>query len=246
MLEKVAAICYIFVMGKRFFLVRVLFALIFTAVFAFPADAQGFFGKVSWLVEGSVLFFPEDNGMDSDPMPVLPSLGLGASYEAVKASKLGFSLELTLNFYMTHYGYSDELGRAVPNAIENRTARVIGFLMGIHAVGFYDVNSFMTARVYAGPAADLRAVIMAAGLNEGLDDLAAIRKDVDSVRNYFWSKGRWFMPVAGAGLDFAVNETFKLGLDFRVWMPIYRLWTGEDLPAIEGWRFGMGFRLTIR
>ena len=246
MLEKVAVVWYILYMGKRFFLTRLFLGFILFAFFALPLSAQNFLNKISWLIDGTVLFFPEDNGVDSDPMPVLPSFGFGASYTVIKDSIVDLSLELTFDFYMTHYGYSDKLERAVPTAIENRTARVLGFIFGFNVSGSYQFNSFIRTRLYAGPAADLRAVFRAAGLNAGLDNLTEIDKEVDSTRNYFWSSGRWFLPVAGTGVDFKINDTFKLGIDFRVWMPMYKLWSGEDLPAIEGWRFGAGVRLTIR
>ena len=230
-------------MGNRFFFRPLLLAIIIFSLFAIPLGAQGFFSKVSWLVDGSVLFFPEDNGMDSDPMPVLPSFGAGASYQVLKPAKIALALELTLDFYMTHYGYSEELDRAVPQAIENRSARVIGSLLGFQAAGCFDVTSFMTIRAFAGLSADLRIVFMAADLSPADKDDAS--KQTDQVRRYFWSGGRWFMPVTGTGIDFILNERFKLGIDFRVWMPMYRIWTDENLPAIEGWRFGVGFRLTI-
>ena len=209
---------------------------------AVQGESKGFFSKMSWFIAGSVFFFPENNGLYSDPMKVLPSLGAGVSYPFTRI----FRLELTLDFYSTHYGYSAVLNRAVPDAIENRTATVIGFPFGIQAAGYFDITPIMTVRAYGGPAADLRIVIMAEDLTEGLDDLKAIRRDVDEVRRYFWTSGRWFLPVIGAGVDFTLNERFKLGIDMRVWMPMYRLWSGEELPAIEGWRFGPGIRLTIR
>jgi len=198
----------------------------------------GFFSKISWFVNGSVLFFPEDNGMYSDPMPVLPSLGLGASYPITDILKL----ELTLDFYMTHYGYA--LDRAVPQAIENRSALVIGSLFAFQAAAYFNVTSFMTVRAYGGPAADLRIVLVAEDLNSG--DMDDAQRQTDAVLNYFWSSGRWFMPVVGAGVDFNISSRFKVGIDLRVWIPIYRLWTGEDLPPIEGWRFGPGIRFTFR
>jgi len=234
---------------RKFFL-----AIFVLSLMAFPLGAQeqagaepeeearAFPRKLSGFVEGSVFFFPEDNGMYSDPMKILPSLGGGLSFPFTNMIRAEFTLDL----YSTHYGYSAELDRAVPDAIENRTARVIGFVLGLQAAWYYDVTSFITVRAYGGPAVDLRAVFLAEHLTEGLDDLTAIRKDVDAVRKYFWSKGRWFMPVIGTGVDFTLNSRFKLGIDMRVWAPIYRLWSGEDLPAIEGWRFGPGVRLTIR
>ena len=237
------------VLVRRMFLAALIFGFFILPLGAQEAgqvnevgQAQGFFSKVSWFAEGSVLFFPEDNGMHSDPMPILPSPGAGASYPITEI----FRAELTLDFYMTHYGYDYGLGRAVPNAIENRTALVIGSILAFQAAAYFDLTPFMTVRVYGGPAADLRIVLIAEDLKEGLDDMDDIRRQTDSVRNYFWSSGRWFMPVIGSGVDFTINPRFKLGIDMRVWVPMYRLWTGENLPPIEGWRFGPGIRFTIR
>jgi len=189
------------------------------------------------------MFFPEANEVDeSDPMPILPSIGAGASYPVTNM----FSLELTLDVYSTHYGFNHNLNRPVPLAIENRTARVTGILLGFQAAGHFDVSRTVTVRAYGGLAADLRIVVVAAGLTEGLDDMDAIRRDTELVRSYFWSQGRWLLPFAGVGADYTLNSGLRIGLSFRVWMPAYRLWTGEDLPAIEGWRFGPGIRLTFR
>ena len=205
-------------------------------------EKKSFSSRISGFVEGSVFFFPEDNGMYSDPMKVLPSLGGGVSYSFTDKIRAEFSLDL----YTSHYGYSSVLNRAVPDAIENRTARVISFLLGFQATAYFNVTPSITVRAFGGPVADLRIIFLAEDLDDGLDDLAAIRDDVDDVRGYFWSRGRWFLPVIGAGVDFALNSRFKLGIDMRIWIPIYRLWSGEDLPKIEGWRFGPGIRLTIR
>ena len=239
-------------MGKRLFarhlfLMGLFFCLAAFPVFAQenedenpPAQPQKFFDKLTWYIEGSVLFFPENNGMYSDPMPVLPSLGAGVSYPFTNI----FSLDLTLDYYMTHYGYSYVLDRAVPQAMENRSSRVIGLLFAIEAAAYFSITPLFSVRVYGGPAADFRIVLLAAGLNDA--DLEDASKQTDSVRKYFWSSGRWFMPVIGTGFDFTVNSRFAIGIDLRVWMPAYRIWTGEDLPAIEGWRFDPGIRFTIR
>ena len=205
-----------------------------------PGEPQSFSGKISWFFEASVMFFPEKNGVYSDPMPILPSPGVGVSYPFTNI----FKMELTLDFYMTHYGYSGALDRAVPTAIENRSARVIGSVLGFQGAAYFDITKLLTVRAYGGLAADLRIIIMAAGLAP--EDEYDASRQTGLVRKYFWSKGRWFLPVMGVGLDFSINDNTKLGIDFRVWAPLYRLWTGENLPAIEGWRFNPGIRFTIR
>jgi hypothetical protein len=221
-------------MRKRFFPVCLFLAL------AFPLHAQGFFSEVSWFFGGSVLFFPEDNGMESGTMPVLPSPGLGASRRFNEI----FRIEATLDFYRGVYGYNDALQRAVPLEWEHRSAQVIGSVLGIQAAAYYEVFSLITLRAFAGLAADLRIILIAPDLSP--DDMDDASKQTESVRSYFWSEARWFLPFAGLGFDFPMNERFKIGVDLRSWAPAYRLWSGEDLPAIEGWRFGGGLRFTFR
>jgi hypothetical protein len=230
---------------KRTFLPFPAFFVVMFFLSVLPLGAQSLWNSFSLSFEGSILFFPEDNGREGDPMPVLPSPGAALAYPIWGP----VYAELTLDLYFTNYRYSAALGRAVPAAIENRSAFVFGSLLGIQAVGRFPLSQRFTVRAYGGPAADLRIITLAADLNPrdttgGLDTNA--RLQTDAVQEYFWGKGRWFLPVIGAGLDYTINEKFLLGLDFRTWFPLYRAWSGEDLPAVEGWRFGMGLRFTIR
>jgi hypothetical protein len=207
-----------------------------------PLEAQGFFSRLSWSAGGSILFFPEDNGMDSDPMPVLPSPGLAVAYPVYGP----MWAELTLDLYFTHYGYKDELGRAIPEAIEKRSSQVWAFVLGAQAVARFSPTSLIDLRAYGGFAADMRLVLLAEDLNEGLDDLDGLRGVTNKVRNYFWGQGRWFLPLIGSGIDFNLNERFKLGMDVRMWIPLYKLWTDEGFFKIDGWRFGTGVRLSFK
>jgi len=104
----------------------------------------------------------------------------------------------------------------------------------------------VAVRAFGGPAFDLRVVVLADVVHKLHPDDVTAEDQADAVREYFWGKGRWFMPVLGGGFDFAINEKILLGLDTRVWFPIWRTWTGEDLPGIEGWRFGFGLRISPR
>ncbi|MDR1318295.1 MAG: hypothetical protein LBJ90_01605 [Treponema sp.] len=210
-----------------------------------PLKADGFWDRFSWSLAGSVLFFPEDNGNEGDPMPVLPSFGGAAAFRIWGP----VSIELTEDLYFTNYRYSQKLDRAVPAAIENRSAFVFGFFTGLQALVHFPLNDIVSFRAYGGPAADFRAITLAADLHP--DDFTGNPESdagmqTDSVREYFWDRGRWFMPVLGGGADFSLNEKFLLGIDARIWFPVYRLWTDEDLPGIEGWRFGIGLRVTPR
>jgi hypothetical protein len=231
------------------FSLRLAAAAVFMFLFsAVSLNADSFLKNISWSFRGSILILPEDNGMESDPTPILPVFGFSAAFPLPLTIPFpfanSFSLETSLDLYYTNYGYSDGLQRAVPLAIENRWTQVLGFVLGIHFLSNIPINSLLNVRVSGGFAADLRLCLIAADLNDFEMDQAS--KQTEAVTGYFWGQGRWFLPVLGSGLDFTLNEKFLLGLDLRVWFPVYRIWTDENAPFIEGWRFGAGFRLTIR
>jgi hypothetical protein len=229
-------------MKRTFPFLFFLFGVLFFLFPSRPREAQGFFSRLSWSAGGSILFFPEDNGMRSDPMPILPSPGMGVAYPVYGP----MWAELTLDLYFTHYGYDYVLGRAVPYAIENRSSQVWAFVLGAQAVALFSPTPLIDIRAYGGFAADMRLVLLAEDLNEGLDRIDEITAETDNVRSYFWGQGRWFLPLLGSGVDFNLNEWFKLGMDVRMWIPLYKLWTGEGFMKIDGWRFGVGVRLSFK
>ena len=239
--EIVAYVWYILIMKGVLFRFFLFIMFIIIAVIPLMAQETEKTGTgYSWFAQGSVLFFPENNGLRSDPMPILPGFGAGFGLPIINP----FRLEITLDMYFTTYGFDFTLGRAVPRAWENRSAFVWGSVLGVQAAYFWDLRSNMTLRFFGGLAADLRVVLVAPDLNDA-SPMEEIRKETDAVLRYFWSMGRWLLPVAGTGMDFNLNEKFRLGFDIRIWLPMYKLWTGESLPFIEGWRFGIGARVTF-
>ncbi|MDR2304195.1 MAG: hypothetical protein LBE10_06375 [Treponema sp.] len=205
--------------------------------------AAWFLDRFSWAFGGSILIFPEDNGMRGDPMPVLPVPSLSAAFRIWGP----IHTELSLDVYYTHYGYDFELNRAVPYAIENRSAQVWGFLTGLGAQGRFNLPKGFVIRGTGGLAADLRIIAIAGDLNDV--DFTGDEKDpgvqTGAIKDYFWNEGRWLFPFLGVGFDFPASNKFLVGLDGRVWFPLYRAVTGEDLPPTEGWRFGFGIRITL-
>nr|AGS51533.1 hypothetical protein [uncultured bacterium contig00004] len=134
---------------------------------------------------------------------------------------------------------------------ENRSAFVMGFVTGITATAFFPLGKNDAAmRIYGGPAADFRLITLAFGLNHPADFTGNIESDAklqtEAIADYFWGKGRWLLPAAGIGMDLPITSNLLLGFDLRCWFPLYRLWTDEQLPPIDGWRFGAGLRITPR
>lgn len=216
---------------------RALFAALFTVVIGVSASAL----DLSWVARGSVLAIFEDNGMEGDPMPILPSLGAGAEFALPFFPILWF--EPSLDLYGTYYGYSYTLDRAVPYALENRSSLVIGMILGAPVSYRYRFPNGIILRGFAGPAFDLRLCLVAGGLEgEDKDDAASQTSDIAS---YFWGSGRWILPTAGIGADFPLLKGIRLGAELRTWFPVYKLWSGEDLPAREGWRVAASVRFVF-
>jgi hypothetical protein len=227
--------------------VRLPAVFLFFLLTLIPAGADSFRDKVSWATRGSILYFAADNGRQgADPAPILPSLGFSVAWQFLSPLRL----EFTEDIYFTNYEYNSTFGYAMPCNPENRSAFVMGFITGLQLTGFFPLGKNGTSlRVYGGPSADLRLVVQAFGLHP--DNFTGefetdARLQTGAIRKYLWSEGRWFFPVFGAGMDFPINENFLLGFDLRAWFPVYRLWADKDLPAIDGFRFGIGLRITPR
>ncbi|MCL2196866.1 MAG: hypothetical protein FWB77_04560 [Treponema sp.] len=222
-------------------------ALLLTLILVIIPMSPVFGDFFQWSVLGNILFFTADNGASADPFPILPSGGASVSLQIWGPLRA----ELTEDIYIANYEYNSDLNRPMSSSQDNRSALVIGFFTAVQITGNFSLNDKGTAlRVFAGAAADLRAVVLAAGLNHP-DDLSGnittnAQLQTDAIRDYFWSEGRWLMPVAGVGMDFPISEYFLIGFDLRVWFPAYKINSKEDLPAIDGWRFGAGLRITPR
>jgi len=232
----------------RFF-PRSFFAAMFFALALFLIPKSGAFGDdFHWAINGGILFLAADNGKQgADPMPILPTAGGSFAWQFWDLLRA----EISADIYFTNYEYNSTLGYPMACNPENRSAFVMGFVTAIQLTGAIPIGyDGITVRVYGGPAMDFRLVVLAFGLNHPSDFTGNIETDAqlqtDAISEYFWSEARWFLPVFGAGMDFPINEKFLLGFDLRVWFPLYRLWTDENIPAIDGWRFGVGLRITPR
>ncbi len=188
--------------------------------------------KPTFVYRASIMTILEDNGLEGDLAPVMPVPGIAFSVPLL--SFLRF--EPAMDLYYTFYGYSETLERAVPVAQENRSSEVYGFMLGLPLDFSFRIAKLSGFHVSIGMTGDLRLCLLA-------DDSADARDEHDKIVPYFWENGRWLLSFASLGFDFPFVEGYKLGVDLRGWYPLYRLWTGEDLPAAENLRFALGLRL---
>jgi hypothetical protein len=214
-----------------------------------PVEGQTFRERFSWALRGSVLFFPQDEEMRKDmrydPAPLLPTLGASAAYTIVGP----LAVEASLDIYGVDYDWPPGMNKAVLTGPDYRAAFVLNPILGISLLGRFDIAQTVTIRAYGGPSADLRICFLSYNLEaDEVDPNTGIKLQdmVGNIAAYLWTEGRWFLPVAGLGVDYRVLPGLTIGLDGRVWFPLYRLWTEENLTPMEGWRFGVGFTASFR
>ena len=224
--------------------------LLFITPFLQAQGVKGFFGSIEWSARFNMLFFPEDNNNASAPMPILPSLGGGAAYPL---SDL-LALEVSLDLYGTTYDYDYGLQRAVPANDEFRSAFIMGLILGLQPVfRFRPMGDKFTIRAYGGLGFDFRIPFPASGIKDGEAHTNntgytghTVGEARSSISSYFWGSGRFIFPFIGGGMDFPLTDGVQLGFDLRAWLPVWRIWSGENLPIVEGFRFALGFRVTFR
>ena len=235
-------------LNKRFI---VLILALFVVVL--PLKAQGFgeiFRDLQWSARGTLLFLFEDNGNASAPMPILPSLGVGASYSFNEL----LAFEISLDIYGTTFDYDVNLQRVVAANDEFRSTFVLGSILGFAPVyRFYPRGDAFTIRAYGGLSLDLRLIFRAYGIddneqhtnNNNANTGLTVGQARQEISSYFWGSGRFIYLFMGGGMDFPLLDNIQLGFDLRLWIPVWRIWTGENLPLVDSFRLGIGFRLTF-
>jgi hypothetical protein len=80
--------------------------------------------NLSWAIHGNIFYFTADNGVNSDPAPIIPSGGFSLALQLAQLLRL----EFTEDIYFTNYEYNATLGYPMACNPENRSAFVMGFI----------------------------------------------------------------------------------------------------------------------
>jgi hypothetical protein len=192
-----------------------------------------------------LVFMQEDNNttaLESAPTPVLPAPSIQFDWDPVKLDQFSFGLSFSGDFYMTNYKWSSANERPIPAEIENRSARIIGPILGLGVQVRYWPWNRVGFMLYGGVSGDMRIVVRAADLNEA--DMADANEQTSKIKDYYWSNGRWFYPYFGGGAELQVTNNWAVRVDMRTWVPAMQRRSGD--PAKNEWRLGFGFRVVRR
>ncbi len=171
--------------------------------------------------------------LESGPSPILNMIGVGTRFPI----SADFSIAPRIDVFTTYYGWID--GRAMPVDVENRLAVLWGLIIdvpvrydlglgGNHAMQFTGGIALMTRLAFkdASVPADEQA-------------------EVDSVSRYLWDKARFLYPELGVSYSYKMADWVSFGVSARVLLPIFNLWTGEDLPLWDNLVVGGGIWISF-
>ncbi len=188
-------------------------------------------------IKGSLMFVAEDAGLEADAAPLYPMIGLG-----LNSGSGSFEMELSLDVYGAYFLYSEADKRPYAAAPENREAVAFGFIaafpLGLR-VRLIHQGRF---RLFAGPALDFKLCLPATGIES---EQSALNSATKAISSYYLDTMRWFLPVAGLGIDFPYTNNLALGAELRVWFPVYRLLSGEGRHFWDDGRAALSFRLSF-
>ncbi|GMO45800.1 MAG: hypothetical protein Ta2B_26950 [Termitinemataceae bacterium] len=198
--------------------------------------------RFSFSLGASVIYFAEDYNFEAAPPPILPTPSFSVSVPD-SLSQFKVMAELSLDIYTTHYAWYETADLAaaypIPAEIENRTASVWGFMLGLKAQGSVTFRDYKI-RLSAGLTADLRITTIAEDLNE-TDPLDEIAEQTQKIADYFYSDFHWLFFEFGIGFDYKITDLYAIGLETRFQMPLS---TPPVDIAMAGWRIGVGVRIS--
>jgi hypothetical protein len=149
----------------------------------------------------------------------------------------GLSVNPSMEFYSNYYAWYDS--RALPIDVENRTAIVYGCILDIPATYKFTLGKAHDLSAQLGVAAVMRAGFRAS------DDVDVTQEDVNSIVAYMWGKGRFFYPSVGINYSYRLTDWVRIGVTGRALIPVFNLWTREDLPFYDNMIYGGGITLTF-
>jgi hypothetical protein len=158
---------------------------------------------------------------------VADSVSFGLEYPIGPADS-PFSLEPSCLVYWAYYELTNS-GRAVPSPMEFRNAAVVGLILDWSASYTLPISRRSSFAAGLGLAFDIRA-----GLRADPDTSGTPDGTIAAINNYLWSGGRFFMPSALVRYEYKAKESIGMEASLKAYLPIYNLWTGEDLGFFDG------------
>lgn len=217
---------------------------LFFSVFIFQLSIFSLFGldKSIFFTLGPKLMLNTDSSTKSAPSPVMYSLGIGGDF----LFQNNILLQAHGSFFTNYYLWDGE--KSQPAEVENRTATALSAMLDF--TGGYTVKVGQTQKHLISLAGGIgifaRYAILSNGVNpddanRDLDTTAS--EDVSSINGTFFSDLNFLYPEFALSYSYILSETWKIGGEGRVYLPIGSLANGD---GVDGMLFSLAFKLSYK
>lgn len=186
-----------------------------------------FFGEgkmFDFSVFGGIQAVVNSDGLSSDSSQIVPSPG--AVFRLPFLDNLEFSP--AVNLYFTRNLYVN--GMVLPASLENRMLFTTTFLFDF-PVSYVFKTSFADYYIGGGLSVFARFALGESVLEESEESL------VKKANEFYWSRGRFFMPSLRGEVVFNTLENLRPGILLRCFFPLYNLWIKTGLPFVHSMEF---------
>ena len=188
------------------------------------------------------LMINTDSATNSAPSPSMYSLGVGGYFSFSN----GFLLETHASFFTNYYLWDGT--DAQPAEVENRTATALSALLDFCS-GYtwnFGPEKKHALSLMGGAGIFLRYGILSNGVesdDENPKTLSRAGDDVSDINNWFYQNLRFLYPELALSYLWSLSDTWKIGTEFRSYLPIGSLLHGE---GIDGMLFSLGLKLSYK
>ena len=191
---------------------------------------------------GPFFMLSTDDSADSAPSAMMYSLGIGGDF----VFKNGISLQTHGSFFTNYYLWDGETFRIAE--VENRTATALSLMLDF--LGGYTfkigVQKSHLFSIFGGAAIFVRYAVLSNGVDS--DDLnrttnSKAGDDVSSINGKFFSDLNFLYPELALSYSYLLSQTWKVGLEFRTYLPLSSLLNGD---GIDGMIFSLAGKLSYK
>jgi len=175
------------------------------------------------------------NGIEANP--------LFTSFAAGFRLKIGVHqyLDMGLTMYLDEYVYRADLQKAFPTQAETGKetgplALVLGLMPAILYAGEIELSPKAVLGLGAGLAFNFRIPLMALDNSTG----------IDKIGDYLFGAFKVINPVFEVYSRFPAGNHVTFGPYLRAYLPIYRIWDGDNLPFWDTLLASVGATIHIR
>ena len=174
------------------------------------------------------LMINTDDATESAPSPIMYSLGVGGNF----SFSSGILFQTHLSFFTNYYLWDGD--DAQPAEVENRTSTALSFMFDV-CTGYvwrFGSQKQQSISLAGGAGLFLRYGILSNGVaaeDENRTTGTSASDDVSEINDWFYRDLHFFYPEIALSYAYAISDTWSVGAQARVYIPLGSLLNGTGL-----------------